>query len=152
MAKRLLVPALFLYALIISSCGTQKKLDACIKETDSLRTENAALKKQNQAFKDEVTRLNTANAQTQKELAESQRKLQAIVRSMTEEAESMRALHAKLDKALADFENHGVTIYEKNGHLYVSMEENLLYKSGSAALDSKGKQALGSLASVLNEY
>src|SRR5262249_12049338 len=51
-----------------------------------------------------------------------------------------------------DFKDKGVEVYYKGGLVYVDMEDNLLYKSGSASLGEDGKKALGMLASALNDY
>jgi outer membrane protein OmpA-like peptidoglycan-associated protein len=51
-----------------------------------------------------------------------------------------------------DFENAGdLKVYTKNGKVYVSLSENLLFKSGSIIVDPKGKDALKKLAEVLNK-
>src|SRR6185295_10100308 len=57
-----------------------------------------------------------------------------------------------LEAALADFNEKGVHVYEKDGLVYVNMQDNLMYKSGSSAMSEDGKKALGSLASALNDY
>jgi chemotaxis protein MotB len=53
---------------------------------------------------------------------------------------------------MADFKDRGVDVEYKNGLVYVSMADNLLYKTGSAALGQNGKEALATLANVLNNY
>src|SRR4030095_4957978 len=57
-----------------------------------------------------------------------------------------------LEKGLADFQDKGVDVYEKNGALYVRLEEGLMYKPGSSDLGENGKKALKNLADALNEY
>jgi chemotaxis protein MotB len=42
-------------------------------------------------------------------------------------------------------------VYIKDGNVYVALEEKLLFKSGSDVVDPKGKEALKSLAMVLND-
>ena len=51
-------------------------------------------------------------------------------------------LRKKVSDALLGFENQGLTITQKNGKVYVSLEEKLLFKSGSTAVDPKGVSAL----------
>ena len=60
------------------------------------------------------------------------------------------ALKASIQKALLGFQNQGLTVEVRNGKVYVSMEEKLLFKSGSIAVDPKGEQALLALAKALN--
>ena len=61
-------------------------------------------------------------------------------------------LEEKVEQATEEFNDKGIEVYNKDGVIYVSMQEGLLYKSGSAQLNPDGKKALGNLASVLNEY
>ena len=59
------------------------------------------------------------------------------------------ALKNAVSKALLGFENNGLTIEKKNGMVYVSLEERLLFASGSTVVDKKGAEALKGLSDVL---
>ncbi len=61
----------------------------------------------------------------------------------------MRELRNKLTVALKGFENNGLSIIEKDGKIYVSMDETLLFASGSWTVNAKGKDALQKLSTVL---
>jgi len=58
-------------------------------------------------------------------------------------------LRKKISDALVDFNTSELTVERKNGKVYVSMADKLLFKSGSAEVDSKGKEALKKIAEVL---
>jgi len=58
-------------------------------------------------------------------------------------------LKQKVGEALAGFEGQGLTVTRKNGRVYVSMDEKLLFSSGSTAVDPNGVKALRQLAVVL---
>lgn len=58
-------------------------------------------------------------------------------------------LKDKVSDALLGFENNGLTITNKNGKVYVSLEEKLLFKTGSWEIDANGRNALKKLAAVL---
>jgi chemotaxis protein MotB len=60
-------------------------------------------------------------------------------------------LKKKLSDALLGFEGKGLTITQKNGKVYVSMEESLLFASGSTIVESKGVDALKNVAKVLEQ-
>lgn len=62
---------------------------------------------------------------------------------------AVTALKNKITNALLGFEDQGLTIEQKNGKVYVSLEEQLLFKSGSWVVDAKGKEALMKLGKVL---
>jgi len=58
-------------------------------------------------------------------------------------------LREKVAEALMGFEGQGLTVTRKNGKVYVSMDEKLLFKSGSTVVDPNGVQALRQLSQVL---
>lgn len=49
------------------------------------------------------------------------------------------------------FNNKGLTIEQRDGKVYVSLEEQLLFASGSIVIDPKGAEALNQLAKVLEK-
>jgi chemotaxis protein MotB len=63
----------------------------------------------------------------------------------------LTALKKKVSDALLGFENQGLTVTQKNGKVYVSLDEKLLFKSGSTVVDPKGISALKKLAPVLEQ-
>ncbi|HBE43808.1 MAG TPA: cell envelope biogenesis protein OmpA [Bacteroidales bacterium] len=58
-------------------------------------------------------------------------------------------LKNKVSEALLGFENNGLTVTQKNGKVYVSLDEQLLFRSGSWEIDANGRNALRKLAVVL---
>lgn len=65
--------------------------------------------------------------------------------------DAVNELKKKLSDALFGFEGKGLTITQKNGKVYVSMEENLLFASGSTTVETKGIEALKKVAKVLEQ-
>ena len=63
----------------------------------------------------------------------------------------MQQLKQAISNALHNFEGKGLTVVRKNGKIYVSMENKLLFNSGSWAVGAEGKKAVEQLASVLSE-
>ncbi len=63
----------------------------------------------------------------------------------------VKALKETVTKALLGFNNNGLTIEQKNGKVYVSLEERLLFASGSTIVDPKGAEALKQLGNVLEK-
>jgi len=61
----------------------------------------------------------------------------------------MRALKNTLSEALYGFRQDGLTVSIKGGKVYVSMEEKLLFQTGSIEVDPKGVSALKQVAAVL---
>jgi chemotaxis protein MotB len=62
----------------------------------------------------------------------------------------MDKLKNSMADALMKYKSDELTVHIKNGNVYVSLEEKLLFKSGSDVVDPKGKEALKTLAKVLN--
>ena len=60
-------------------------------------------------------------------------------------------LKKKQSDALYNFENKGLTITQKNGKVYVSMDESLLFASGKTNVEPKGIEALKNVAKVLEQ-
>lgn len=58
-------------------------------------------------------------------------------------------LKAKVSEALLGFENMGLTVSVRDGKVYVSLDEKLLFKSASWEIDANGRNALRNLAAVL---
>jgi chemotaxis protein MotB len=61
-----------------------------------------------------------------------------------------RLILDKVSEALVNFDENELTVERKGGRVYVSLSEQLLFRSGSSTLNQKGKQALSKLAQVLN--
>ena len=64
---------------------------------------------------------------------------------------SMKKLKETLSKALNSFEGKGLTVEQKNGKVYVSMENKLLFNSGSWAVGPEGKKAVIEVGKVLGD-
>ena len=64
---------------------------------------------------------------------------------------SMKKLKETLSKALNAFEGKGLTVQQKDGKVYVSMENKLLFESGSWAVGAEGKKAVVAVGKVLGD-
>ncbi len=62
---------------------------------------------------------------------------------------AMNQLKDAISRALTDFEGKGLTVEQRDGKVYISMENKLLFKSGSWAVGSNGRQAVKQLGTVL---
>lgn len=93
---------------------------------------------------------NQLTAQQQTLLSQQQRlsELQQLIDQQKEKTEELRQ---KMAAALGGFNSQDLSVFKKNGKVYVRMSEKLLFPSGSAVVNKKGKEALGKLAQALNE-
>lgn len=90
-----------------------------------------------------------ASAQT--ELEKRSLRLQELEEALKQKDDAVKQLRQKVMDALLGFNNKGLTIQEKNGKVYVSLDEQLLFKTGQWDVDPKGQQALSNLADVLGQ-
>lgn len=152
--------------VVLCSCGAAKKAEVLQGENKALhdninqletankqlKATNGQLQQQNAEMKTGIQAGLDAFSQYKRECEATQARLQVAQAVLRDQYATLQEIEDKINTALADFEDKGVDVYYKNGLVYVSMEDNLLYKSGSAALGADGKKALSSLASVLNDY
>lgn len=104
--------------------------------------------------KDLLNRIEDLQAEILKleaELTRKQNLIDDINQKLTERDEKMDLLKSRIAEALIGFEGKGFSVEVKDGKVYVSMSNQLLFSSGSTQIDSKGKEALKGLAVVLNE-
>jgi len=87
----------------------------------------------------------------QGELAQRNARLGELEQALQNQEAVLGSLKKKVSDALLGFENQGLTVTQKNGKVYVSLEEKLLFKSGSTVVDPKGVSALKNLARVLEQ-
>jgi chemotaxis protein MotB len=105
---------------------------------------------QNVTKKAEVEMLMSTLEARQKELEEKESKLEELQSILDQKDAEVKALKNKVADALKGFEDKGLTICEKNGKVYVSLDEKLLFASGSWDIDNNGKSALTELGKVLS--
>lgn len=140
-------------------------------KVDDLQSNIAMQKKQIDVLNDQVTNLNNktgqlstdaANKQSQlnmskqelnmskQEIAAQQKRLEQLQALMDQQKKATSDIRKKMADALTGFNSNELTVAIKNGKVYVSLQENLLFPSGSAVVNPKGKEALSKLAEVLN--
>src|SRR6185369_6985384 len=85
------------------------------------------------------------------ELAEREKRLAELEGIIRRQDSLVNALNDIVKRALLAFNSDELTVEMKNGKVYVSLSDKLLFKSGSAAVEEKGLDALKKLADVLNK-
>jgi chemotaxis protein MotB len=83
------------------------------------------------------------------ELSDKESRLSELQSILNQKDAEVRKLKETVSAALKGFEGSGLNVYEKNGKVYVSMDEKLLFASGSWVINSEGMQAISTLADVL---
>ena len=88
-------------------------------------------------------------AERENELADRMARVDELEGLITRQQEAMRNLKEKLSDALLNFEDKGLTVEARDGKVYVSMENKLLFRSGSWTVGVEGRLAIEELGNVL---
>ena len=124
----------------------QQKLEQLESSLDLLKQNSeTALKEriaENQALMEKI-------AERENELADRMARVDELEGLITRQQEAMRNLKEKLSDALLNFEDKGLTVEARDGKVYVSMENKLLFKSGSWTVGADGRLAIEELGNVL---
>ena len=76
------------------------------------------------------------------------RELQSLI---ARKDSAVQALKKKMLDALTDYGNNDLTVYEKDGKVYVALSDKLLFATGSYAVEPRGKEVIKKIADVLNK-
>ncbi len=114
--------------------------------------------KKNRALLDEINEKEEALASENKRLMDLETYMQERAIRITElenliaaKDKAMRDLKDAISKALTAFEGKGLMVEQRNGKVYVSLENKLLFKSGSWSVGKQGRQAIIELGKVLGK-
>lgn len=84
-------------------------------------------------------------------LGDKDRRIQELEAALAAKDQKLAKLRQSMDQALMGFSSDDLSVSEKNGKLYLSMSQNLLFTSGSEDIDWRGKKALMQVAEALKE-
>ena len=82
-------------------------------------------------------------------LQDREAKLATLQAELDKKDQAMKALKDRVSQALTGFEGKGLTVTQRDGQIYVSLENKLLFPSGSTTVDAKGREALSNLAKAI---
>jgi chemotaxis protein MotB len=118
----------------------QMTTEQLLKKQDELKLLEIALNKQ----KADLDNLNV-------ELKKREARVNELEDILKKKDQAAADLRKKLSDALVGFENKGLTITQRNGKVYVSLDESLLFASGKTNVEAKGVEALKNVATVLEQ-
>lgn len=152
----------------------EEKLKSLKSEKEDAEAKLAALQKDYDAIKESYTLLTTSsnsriakNASKNLELLQNLEKSRALLEEenaklkekekkiaeleylMNERESKLAQMKKSISDALLGFKGKGLTVEQRNGKVYVSLENRLLFPSGSWVVNPQGKQAINDLADVL---
>jgi len=121
------------------------------RQLADLRNNNNVLNSNLDATSSKANELAAQTAKLAADLKKREARLKEVEDILRKRDEATNALKDKLQKALLGFQQSGLTVDIRNGKVYVSLTDKLLFPSGSIIIDDKGKAALKQLAAVLNK-
>ena len=158
-------------SLFLASCVPTRRWKASEAALQSVRSDSARLAQQvaqheatigqlKQQIGDLNKKIEDLNSQAgllssdaknkQNQLNMTKEQLARLEALMEQQRHAIQEIRQKMTDALVGFNAKDLSVSIKNGKVYVSLSENLLFPSGSATVNPKGKEALSKLAAVLN--
>ncbi|HUP11531.1 MAG TPA: OmpA family protein, partial [Niastella sp.] len=119
-------------------------------QIDKLSREISDLNKEKVKLINDASSKQSQLTKSGQELVSQRKKLEQLQALMDQQKAAIEEIRKKMANALIGFKSNELTVSTKNGKVYVSLQENLLFPSGSAVVNPKGKEALNKLAEVLN--
>lgn len=166
-----------LVILLLPSCVAKKKFLSATDHVQRLQADSLSYEDRIRALDEDIARLNDDLAGTKARLVNSEEEREAAQTSLKDreallsqkdaelldkvkrmddlnrrldaQTAALSGLRKRIADALVNFKSDELTVTQKDGKVYVSLSEKLLFKSGSADVDPKGKEAIGQLATVL---
>jgi chemotaxis protein MotB len=139
------------------------------KELEALREQNRILKKQydelqgmqknlssfsQKEMEEMLKKIQKSEESLQKkedELREKNKRYTELQAAMEKQAEALAMLKKKVTDALIGFAGKGLSVIQKNGKIYVSVDEKLLFKSGKWDIEKPGQEALAKVSKILEQ-
>jgi chemotaxis protein MotB len=154
-----------LCALLLSSCvsnkkfkesqsalaNSRKRVTELSEDLANTKSRLQLMEEANSSAADQLDEKDKKLTENQKELAEQQERLQQLQALIDRQKAQTEALKNKMASALGNFSSDQLSVFTKNGKVYVSLSEKLLFPSGSAVVNAEGKEALEKVAGALNE-
>ena len=110
-----------------------------IKEDSLYKLEKSVMEKQ------------AALAKAQSDLYEREVRIKELDSLLQAQRSASELLKSKLEAALLNYKNKGISVREENGKVYVSMEAQLLFPSGKTDINPDGKAAIIQLAKIIQD-
>jgi len=125
----------------------QNRLAECNTNVKELSDRNTSLRNANSLVEGDLKALTAESKMTIADQAKRLKRLQDMIQA---QKNVMSKLKNSITDAMLNYKTDELNVYIKDGNVYVSLAEKLLFKSGSDVVDPKGKEALKSLALVIN--
>ncbi len=141
--------------LVNSNENTKKdlryELERLDKQLDEKKRELFAKESTLLAKEKEATTLKTELDALEISLKEREKRVNELEEKLAAQEKAVTDLKNKLTESLIGYQNSGISVVQKDGKIYVSLDNSLLFKSGKTDIDWKGKTALLKVAESLKD-
>tara|TARA_B100000767_G_scaffold91616_2_gene88028 strand:+ start:5114 stop:6088 length:975 start_codon:yes stop_codon:yes gene_type:complete len=127
------------------------RMTAINEENRALLTDLSRTRSELQKQEDALNELRSNLDVREKELSERSQRIAELEGLLAARDAAAEALRSQLAQALLGFADKGLSVEQRDGKVYVSLEAQLLFPSGSTAINANGKQALQDLAAVISQ-
>ncbi len=132
------------------------------KEIESLNLSREVMSKEIASLEEQIKSMKSSSSaeiqslidkleKSKQELSAREALIKDIESKLRERESALERLMAKLETSLLGFKDSGLSLAVKDGRIYVTLANQLIFGLGSTNIDKNGKNALKSLADVLNE-
>lgn len=150
--------------LLTSACVSTKKYEAAMnekavaeqrnqalnQELSTAMAKNKSLQRTNESLEQDLETTNERLADLAKEDRQREEELQELQAIVSDQRDALQSLHNEVCSALKCFTPSELEIDVREGKLYVSLSDKLLFKSGSDQVNDRGEEAIQMLADVLS--
>lgn len=127
------------------------RLSQLMRDTADMRRNIRSYREMLNTNLGEQDKLNELLTKKMQELDERERTINQLQDLINTQNEKVQSILQSVKDALMGFSSDELSVREENGKIYVAMSDKLLFQSGSATVDKRGKEALAKLAEVLNK-
>ena len=129
----------------------QTRYNNLLSNSGKMTQDLAAQQERLLALKESLEQTKRENERLSADLAVREEKVRELEEILANKDKAVQALKDKITQALLNFKESDLTVSVKNGKVYVSLAEQLLFKSGSTGVDPKGVTALQQLAKAIKD-
>ena len=122
-----------------------------LSSSGKLNRDMAAQQEQLLAIQNNLEQTRKLNDSLSVSLAEREKKVKELEQILANKDKAVQDLRSRISNALLNFKENDISVKVKNGKVYVSLAEQLLFKSGSIDVDAKGVTALQQLAKAIKD-
>ncbi len=131
--------------------GSRKDCENLTLQCAALMGDTTQMGKSIRSYLAMLANSNSENQKLNSQLGDREQTIAQLQKMINEQNARVKNILDQVKNALNGFSSNELTVREEGGKVYVAMSDKLLFESGSAIVNDKGKEALGMLSQVLNE-